>query len=197
VTPALAGDAVYRETLLEASALAERLGDNERQVKAALANHRAGWAPSAADRDDRRVAALEAALAVASKDHPAWRARLLATLAAELTYAEDIDRRRGLADEALDLARGLDEPTTLSRVLVSRFQTICAPGTLLERRDNSAELLTLSTVTGDPFAGGLRTTRCCGRASSQATLRASTNTLPTCASSRKSSTSPTPAGRRS
>src|SRR6202011_3043145 len=54
-----AGDGSHREVLLDAAHLAERLGDSDRLVRAALANSR-GWASQAGGIDDEKIAVLEA-----------------------------------------------------------------------------------------------------------------------------------------
>ena len=86
------GDPAHRETLLEAAAIAERLKDAERLVRAALANNRGGVSASG-EVDAERVAVLEAALEAVGDADSAERALLVATLSAELTYSEDRQRQ--------------------------------------------------------------------------------------------------------
>src|SRR5256885_8743964 len=79
-----AGDPAHRETLLEAARLAADRGDADAQVRAVLANARGSYASKVGEVDDERVAALEAALAVARPDDSPTRARLLGALGLEL-----------------------------------------------------------------------------------------------------------------
>jgi tetratricopeptide (TPR) repeat protein len=146
-----AGDATYRETLLEAARFAERLHDTDRLVRAALANNR-GWVSATGAVDTQRVAVLEAALAALDAADGAPRAKLLATLAAELAYAPNRERRVALSDAALAMARRLGDPVTLAHVLNLRGHTIWAPATLPERLANSAEHVVVAARLGDPLA---------------------------------------------
>lgn len=145
------GQPAYRETLLEAARLARQRTDTERLAKAALANRRSGGVfSSMAVVDTERVAVLEAAIeALGVVDSPT-RARLLATLALELLYAGDRKRLLMLADEALALARKLDDAAALADVLLSRPFTISEPDTFDERLALTAELLGLTEHLADP-----------------------------------------------
>jgi class 3 adenylate cyclase/tetratricopeptide (TPR) repeat protein len=145
----LAGDPAHRETLLAAAHLAERLGEVELLVRAALTNNR-GLHSSSGVVDQERVAVLEAALAAGSGDSPE-RARLLAILAVELTFAGDWLHRRRLADDALAMARRLDDPATFVRVAGLLYFCILVPETLHERLTMTAEVLTLADEQGDPL----------------------------------------------
>jgi class 3 adenylate cyclase/tetratricopeptide (TPR) repeat protein len=145
-----AGDDRFRTTLLEAGSLAQRLGDTDALVQAALANNR-GDVSTAGQVDTDRLATLERALAtIDPADSPA-RARLLATLALESTYAGDWERRQALSDEALEIARRLGDPVTLAAVLTVRHEAIRLPHTLPERLANTAEHLEVADRLGDPL----------------------------------------------
>ncbi|HEU4975308.1 MAG TPA: AAA family ATPase [Baekduia sp.] len=147
-----AGDSEFRTTLLEAAALARRLGDGPRLVRAVLANSR-GFVSASGVVDDERLAALEDALVAVGPDDGADRAVLLATLAAELAFSPaDRSRRVALSDEALALARRLDDADALSRVLSLRFVTLWLPETLEERLANSEENVAAARRSGGPVA---------------------------------------------
>lgn len=146
-----AGNPAFRETLLRAAELAERLRDPQRLVDAALANTR-GFVSATGEVDVQRVGVLEAALAAVGDGGGSSRARLLATLAAELTFSGDFPRRRALSDEALALARREGDAATLAAVLSARFITIWTPETLAERRANTEEELALALRERDPLA---------------------------------------------
>jgi tetratricopeptide (TPR) repeat protein len=147
-----AGDPDFRTNLLEAASLARRMQDGPRLVRAVLANNR-GFASASGVVDDERLHALEDALAAVGSDDSAQRAVLLATLAAELAFSPtDRQRRVELSDEALALARRLDDPAALSRVLSLRFVTLWLPETLQERLANNEENVAAARRTGDPVA---------------------------------------------
>ncbi len=143
------GDPTHRATLLEAARLAQSRGDAEALARAALANSRQGFMTSVARVDHERVAVLEAALE-ALGGGGAIQARLLATLALELTFTGDRERCRRLSDEALAQARRLGDAPALAHVLAARPYTIAAPATVAERRANADELEATAGRLGDP-----------------------------------------------
>jgi tetratricopeptide (TPR) repeat protein len=144
-----AGDGRFRGTLLEAAGLAEHLGDRDALVGAALANNRGDRAVSG--RVDReRIRVLDRALAaVEDGDSPA-RARLLATLGLEWNFGGGWEQQLAFSDEALAIARRLNDPATLAAVLALRHETIRLPHTLPERLENTAEHLEIAKGLGDP-----------------------------------------------
>ncbi|WCB96378.1 hypothetical protein DSM104299_05137 [Baekduia alba] len=147
-----AGDPEFRTTLLEAASLARRLDDGPGLVRAVLANSR-GFVSASGVVDDERLHALEDALNAVGEGDAADRSLLLATLAAELAFSPaDRERRVALSDEALALARRIDDPAALSRVLSLRFVTLWMPETLEERLANSDENVAAARRTGDPVA---------------------------------------------
>ena len=82
------GDPEFRATLLKAAEMARRMGDTDRLVRGVLANTR-GFVRETGRVDTERVSLLEAALDAIGERDSAERARLLATLSAELTFAGD------------------------------------------------------------------------------------------------------------
>lgn len=141
----------YRDTLLDAAHVAERLGDTDRLVHAALANSR-GWASHTGRVDNERIAVLERALDAIGPSATADHARLLAVLASELTFGVDIDRRRALSDEAVDIARRLGDLPTLAWVLSHRFDSVRTPHLLAERRSAAEENLAVANMLDDQMA---------------------------------------------
>jgi hypothetical protein len=133
-----AGDRRFRTTLLEAAQIARSIGDDDKLVRAALANSR-GMQSETGVVDQGRMATLDSALAIVGPKDSSSRARLLAIQAAELMYSEEWERRVRLSDEALAIARRVDDVHALSTVLNLRFVTLLAPGTLSERQANAAE----------------------------------------------------------
>ena len=146
-----AGDPRFRETLLDAAELAQRIGDEHGLVRAALANTR-GMQSQTGIVDDARIATLRAALRIGGDHDSAVRARLLALHAAELMYSQDWEGRIALSDEALAIARRLDDPDALTAVLNMRFVTLLAPQTHAERLANTIEAVAAADRLTDPMA---------------------------------------------
>ncbi len=153
-----AGGDAFRRTLLDAAALAQRLGDNDALVRAALANNRGGTSASGVV-DEERVAVLERALdVVGSHDSPA-RACLLATLSIELSQSDDAARRIALADDAVACARRLGDDVTLLKVLTLTTEATRQPTTLDRRLTDTDELFALAMRLGDPVLLGIAAVR--------------------------------------
>ena len=147
-----AGQPAFRETLLQAAELARAAGDTGRLVRAALANSR-GMHSASGYADLERISVYEAAAAALGDGDSVEQAQMLATLAAELTYAgeEHRQRRHELADRALAMARRLGDDAALARVLNLRFNAIVEPENAAEQLANSDEALEVTTRLGDPF----------------------------------------------
>jgi class 3 adenylate cyclase len=129
---AAAGDATYRLTLEKLWRAAVPLGDQGLLVRAAMAIVRGNWSSSGeVDRD--RIGVLEAALDSGPLPDPT-RARLLAQLAAELSWSHpDRRRREALADEALQLAPTIPE-------LAERLRVIGQCASAAQHPDNVARI---------------------------------------------------------
>src|SRR5581483_5328292 len=147
-----AGNGAFHRTLLDAAAAAQQCGDVNRLARAALSNTR-GYPTALTTVDRERVAVLETAIGAISIAEGGVRARLLSTLAVELTYSPDRRRRRALCDEALAIARRLEDPATLAHVLRSRFTGLLAPDTVTEQLAESAEHVELAARLDDPREG--------------------------------------------
>ena len=145
-----AGDAAFRQTLLDAAAIAARLKDAERLARAVVANTR-GWVSASGLVDSERVAMLEASLSALGLEDSSVRARVLATLVSELLFSADRERLRELDGEALAIARRLGEPATLAHVLGQRYIAMWGLNTLGERLATTAEHLELAALLDDPI----------------------------------------------
>jgi DNA-binding SARP family transcriptional activator/class 3 adenylate cyclase len=144
-----AGDPAHRQTLLDAERLAQELTDPERFARAALANSR-GIFSTWGKVDSERAEVLETALEALGPGDSALRARLLVTLAAELTWSPDREGRHRLVADAVAMARRLGDPATLGVVLVLGHYPIgdrFSPAELEERR---TELAAIAGHRGDP-----------------------------------------------
>ena len=104
------------------------------------------------DRD--AVTMLEAALAELPGDSR-LRAAVLGHLAIELHWSADAARRDALSDEAVAVARRLDDPVALTEALFARRFTIWGPDSLEERLALGAEILALE-VSGRDRTHGMR-----------------------------------------
>ena len=143
------GDPAHRQTLLDAAALAQRAGDTGRLVAAALANHR-GWQAAVGEVDTEAVAVLTAALDGLDGIDSVARARLLGTLSIEVQYSGDVARITALANEAVAIARRLDDPATLVDALYAHHQVLRLPETLADRRHATRDAIALAEGLGDP-----------------------------------------------
>jgi class 3 adenylate cyclase len=145
-----AGVAAFRETFLDAAQRARELGATDRLVQAALANNR-GWFSASGVIDSDKVAVLEAALSALADDDSPERALTLATLCTELSFGP-LEQRRALADDAKAMARRLEDPATLIRVLGLLNNPLQIPSALDERMADAREALALAEAMGDPEA---------------------------------------------
>jgi len=143
------GDPASRQTLLDAAALAQELGDTERLGRAVLANSR-GLPSRHGAVDSERVQMLEAAVEVLPEDDPR-RAPVFALLAVELLYRPGaLTRRQALARQAIEIARAAGDQTTLAHTIHYATGGMWAPNTLPERKALGAELLELAQRLDDP-----------------------------------------------
>jgi hypothetical protein len=145
------GDPEFRATLIRAAQLARTARDTARLVRAVLANTR-GFVSETGNVDAERVELLDAALAAIGDGDSGGRARLLATLSAELTFAGDWGRRKRLSDESVEIADRLGEPETTSEVLSARFITTWTPETLDQRLYDTTRELALAEEIANPIA---------------------------------------------
>ena len=111
-----AADERRRSAAFAAAASARATGDSERLGRAALILC-SGGGTSDATVDPDLVALLEEALAALGDEPSGLRACLLSSLAAELQWGPEVERRMRLAREALTLARETRDPEALNLVL--------------------------------------------------------------------------------
>ncbi len=112
-----ASDPAHRETLIRAGELAIENGDVDTLVGSALANSR-GMNSHVWELDDGRIGILRAALDELGSDDSPERAELLASLANEQWDPDHQTETAELYLEAMAMARRVDDPATLARVLV-------------------------------------------------------------------------------
>jgi len=143
-----AGGDAARATLLSAIELARRVDDADLLARAALSLGGFGLSPGMVD--DDLVAVLAEALEGIGPDSGALRARLLVRLAVALYYSDAEPRREALVQEALDIARGLQDPPTLAYVLDQGHIATNGPYTTERGLAWAQELFALADHVGDP-----------------------------------------------
>jgi class 3 adenylate cyclase/tetratricopeptide (TPR) repeat protein len=142
--------AAAREVALDAADRARALDRPDLLVDAALvlAGDR-GWSEAGLV-DDQLVVALEEALQALPAGDSRWRAMGGARLASELYFVETAaDRRRTLTEEALAMARRLDDPEVLAFVLSCAIWGSWVPGSSQERLEQAREMRELARRAGN------------------------------------------------
>src|SRR5439155_9420410 len=137
------------DTLAEAGRIARRWRDSRLLADVALANSRTTFDLSQLP-DDERMATLAAALELVGENDSALRARLLAHLAVELSFGADAERRVSASDQALAIARRIDDRAVLAEVMVLRSYAIVGPELQAERLPLTDQQLALAQELGDP-----------------------------------------------
>jgi DNA-binding SARP family transcriptional activator len=137
-----------REVLRRAATLAEQTGRTDRLARAAL-EYGGRFAWSRASTDPFLVPLLERALAALGQSGTADRAKLLARLAAAIRDDPARDRRVRIAEEAVQIARRLDDPETLAFALEAHWTAVEGPDTAGGGIEPGALLVKLGERTGD------------------------------------------------
>jgi DNA-binding SARP family transcriptional activator len=143
-----AADLAHRRTLIDAANLALELGDGALAARAALANQ--STINISMDVDAARVSLLERVLDALGPDDSGARARVLVAIASELHHSPD-PRRFDFARQAVTVARRLDDPATLGRVLGLAAFALWEPDSLPERLEIATELFELAEQLADPM----------------------------------------------
>jgi tetratricopeptide (TPR) repeat protein len=145
----LCGVPEYRDTLLHAARLADRIDDVELLVCAVLANHR-GFQSSLGTVDSERVEVIDRALERLGDDNLADRARLLALSCMERTYDATLEERIDLADDAIATARRSGDREALAETLTRVCRATVVPWTLGRRIAWSDEACQIAETLRDP-----------------------------------------------
>lgn len=146
------GQQTARTTLFEALDCALELSDGDSAAHAVLGTGRGIFSQAGAV-DTERVAALRRTLDLLGPGPTPKRARVLAALSAELTFDDDPTAAVRTSDEALAIARDLDDPATIVTVLGLRMGALWRPDTVKERLRLGAELDTIREHAGAPRSG--------------------------------------------
>jgi tetratricopeptide (TPR) repeat protein len=145
-----------RRSFEEAAAVASRLGAAEMLARAAL-GHVAGGGLAGIGLvvtgmfggETTDIQLLEQALAALPEGDSPMRAQVLARLAAALDRADQADRQAALREQAVGMARRLDDPQALLVALHARHWAMLAPDLLGPRLANAAELQDIAATVGD------------------------------------------------
>ncbi len=114
----LASDERRRAVVFDAARAARVMGDVDRLARAALVLVSTSTGATRAGMvDDALVALLDEALAALPPEPSPARARLLASLAVEIQWSSEGERRVALAREAVEMARATRDPGALAHVL--------------------------------------------------------------------------------
>jgi tetratricopeptide (TPR) repeat protein len=138
-----------RETFLVAADLARRSGNAEAMARAAIGyGGRFFWAR--VGNDAHLVPMLQDALVMLGGTDDRLRVRLLTRLAcAWRSDRERQEQRRALSEQAVEMARRLDDPATLGNALVGLFWAIWLPGNADERLAVANEMLAVAEAAPD------------------------------------------------
>ncbi|MGH2986578.1 MAG: ATP-binding protein [Solirubrobacterales bacterium] len=99
--------------------------------------------------DHAQLTLLEEALAALPPEPSALRAWAMARLSVALTFAEPGPRRLQLAEDAVGMARGTDDPRALAYALAARCDAIAGPEHVDERLQAATEITRLAQLVGD------------------------------------------------
>jgi len=137
-----------RQILRRAAALAEQIGRTDRIARAAIEyGGRFAWAR--ASTDPFLVPLLERALAATGEADSAERVKLLARLATAIRDDASRTRRVRVAEEAVQIARRLEDPETLALALEGHWTAVEGPDTAGGGIEPGAMLVHLGEQTGD------------------------------------------------
>jgi tetratricopeptide (TPR) repeat protein len=146
-----------RRSFEEAAAVASRLGAAEMLARAALGHVVGGGLVGIGlvvtgmfGGETTDIQLLEQALAALPEGDSPLRAQVLARLAAALhPRADQADHQAALREQAVGMARRLDDPQALLVALHARHWAMLAPDLLGARLANAAELLDVAATVGD------------------------------------------------
>jgi tetratricopeptide (TPR) repeat protein len=158
-----------RETFTQAASIARRLHDPNRLAAAAVGyGEGLGAYEFAEGADDVLVGLLEESLAALDSWRPRrarrrhrragdspqaatarLRVKVLARLAVELYYTDQVERRAALGQKAVELAKALGDPAAQLIALYGRFRSVLGPDALDERLAAAEEIVRLGEEIGD------------------------------------------------
>jgi DNA-binding SARP family transcriptional activator len=138
------------ELLLDAAAIAARIGDVDRRARCALALCELGHTTHAGAVDSHVNDLVTEALATVRD--PTMEVMLASAAAVLYSLTPGVETSSGLFDRAERTARALGDPATLARALSYGFLGLCRPEEFERREQVGAELTALGRQLGDPVA---------------------------------------------
>jgi tetratricopeptide (TPR) repeat protein len=137
-----------RAAFAQAADNARRRGDVRALARAAVGMR--GYGEMGLAPDDATLALLREALVAVGEEHPASRSRLLSRLTGSAPYAQSMQTRRELSDEAHALALRSGDREALADAVAARFWATLGPDRVDERLAVAAEASALGREWGDP-----------------------------------------------
>ena len=144
-----AGIAGWRTVLLEAAGAARSMGDAVALAEVGCAMVRYGGPSNPGAIDHEFAAIMQEALHGLGPEPTAARARTLAAASEDLSFTAP-EAAWAMAQEALTIARQLDDPITLGNVLLSYRISARSPDNAEARHPTADELIDLGHRTGQP-----------------------------------------------
>ncbi len=138
-----------REAFLEAAEIGRRSDDADLFARAALgfASGLSGFEVRLWDRVQTDL--LEEGLRRLGPEDAVPRAQVLARLSVALSFTASDARRRELAEEAVDMARRLDDPAALAGALAAHCDSVAGPAYVDLREQQAGEIVTLARQVPD------------------------------------------------
>ena len=137
-----------KQAFARATNLARELGNTDLLARAALASGTWSTTLFGANVDAEIVALLQEALAAVGDRDGGVRAALLARLAQELAASERRDRSLALCEEAIEVARRVDDAGAMVSALWTKHQLLWGPHDVEERLDAASEIVRLAEKAG-------------------------------------------------
>ncbi len=157
------GHADFLPLVERAGRLARKLRDVELMADAALATIFPGGFFTAAGRTEPGLIELCEDAVEGLDDADARKVRIMATLAAHLTFDPDRQRRVDLVTRALELARANGDPELIGAVLSAEFISLWDPTTAARRSEIGQHISRMARASGDnelEFLGGFFSAFC-------------------------------------
>jgi tetratricopeptide (TPR) repeat protein len=130
--------------------LSRVLGETEPMARAALGLAGGSGGFEVQTFDDGVIRVLEDALEALPEKGTSLRAWVAARLSVALTYTDQPERRRTLAQEAVQLATDLDDPAAQAYALSAYCDTIAGPDHVDEREALAEQMIERAGAAGDP-----------------------------------------------
>ena len=140
-----------RATFRRAAALARSLARPADFARAALGF--GGRGEMGMPRDDVLLGLLEDALRMLGETESGLRVRIFARLVGTVPYSDSLETRHALSEQAVALAREIDERDTLLVALAARAWALLGPDHVEERLAVATELLQIAQVGGNKAMG--------------------------------------------